>query len=287
MLAPSDLSSLHTMRTEGFVELPYPDHLTRTIAIAVAAWKEFLALPDSIKKRFDYLPDTGNSGSGYEFPDAAKKDFKHVFHTKVKDAAWLYDQARRVGRDEATVLVSSSLKAIEELIPFVAEFCGRLEREFDVGTFRDDFLADTKECILRHLFYPPGVERDAGYHIAKRHVDKGGFTLHNWESHPGVERLTFDRKWVPFPTRKGMAVMFGSFRLQHRSKNVLKGLDHRVVLVPEAVRTGRHSTVFFSNFLNSPYYNKRKYGPMQDLPEGFTYDVSLEQLNAYFAPYEK
>lgn len=285
MLAP-DLS-LSTMRTEGFAELDYPAELEQAIAVAVAAWKGFLALPDNVKKRFGYLPDTGNSGAGYEFPDPTKKDYKHVFHSKLKDRAWLFDQAKFVGRDEAKVLVATSLAAIERLKPFVAEFCGHLEREFDLGPFREDFLADTEECILRHLFYPPGV-REVGDLIAKRHVDKGGFTLHNWESHRGVERLTLDtREWVSFPTRKGKAVMFGSFRLQQRSRNVLKGLDHRVVLMPEAVLTGRHSTVFFANFRNSPYFDKRKFGPMQDLPEGFTYDLTLKELDEFFAPYEK
>ena len=209
-----------------------------------------------------------------------------MFHTKLKDKEWLRDQARRVGRDEATTLVATSIEAIKELEPFVAEFCERLERRFDLGAFREDFLADIHEAILRHLFYPPGA-RQAGEEIAVQHVDKGGFTLHNWESHPGVERLTLDTKeWVPFPTRKGKAVMFGSLRLQHRARNKLKGLCHRVVLRPEAVETGRYSTVFFSNFRHSPYYNKRALGSTQERPLGFNYDISWEDFEKLFAAYE-
>jgi len=284
MLAP-DLS-LETLRTDFFATLHYPPETKAAIAQAVDAWKEFLALPDNIKKRFGYLEDTGNSGSGYEFPSLAKKDYKHVFHTKLKDRAWLYDQARFVGRDEAKILVATSLAAIEAVRPMVEEFCRRLEREFDVGSFREDFLADVHESILRHLFYPPGA-RALGEEIAVPHADKGGFSLHNWESHGGVERLTTDGRWVPFPVAEGEAVVFGSLRLQHRTKNEVKGLYHRVVATERTIQYGRLATVFFANFRNSPYYDKKRLGSTQEQPLGFNYNVSWEEFQTYFASYDK
>lgn len=284
MLAP-DLS-LKTLRTDFYAALHYPPSAKAAIAEAVAAWKDFIALPDRVKKRFGYLADTGNSGSGYEFPDPLKKDFKHVFHTKLKDRAWLYDQARVVGRDEARVLVATSIGAIHAVRPVVEDFCERLEREFDVGAFKEDFLTDLNESILRHLFYPPGA-RALGEEIAVAHADKGGFTLHNWESHGGVERLTTDGQWVPFPVVEGQAVVFGSLRLQHRTKNEVKGLYHRVVATEETVAHGRWSTVFFSNFRNSPYYDKKRLGSTQEQPVGFNYHLSREEFEKYFAPYDK
>jgi hypothetical protein len=284
MLA-ADLS-LDTLRRDWYATLYYPPELKDRIAIAVAAWKDFLSLPQTARARFGYLPDTGNSGSGYELPSLDKKDFKHVFHAKLKDREWLIDQARRVGRDEALVLVHTSLEAVKRIVPFIAEFATRLEREFDVGAFREDFLADAHEAILRHLFYPPG-ERTLGREIAVQHVDKGGFTMHGWESHGGVERYTRDHTWVPFPVHTGEAVIFGSLRLQYRTKNEIKGICHRVVATPETLVHGRWSTVFFANFRNSPYYDKKRLGPTQGQEPGFNYDISWEDFQKFFAAYDK
>jgi hypothetical protein len=283
MLAPG--LSLDTLRTDWYATLHYPPELKARIAIAVQAWKDFVVLPAGSRRQFGYLEDTGNSGSGYEFPNASKKDYKHVFHAKLKDRAWLLEEARRVGRGEARTLVLASLEAIERLVPFIADFAERLEREFDVGQFREDFLSDQGESILRHLFYPPGA-RALGEEIAVQHVDKGGFTLHCWESHGGVERYTNNREWVPFPVHSGEAVVFGSLRLQHRTKNEVKGICHRVVALPETLSHGRWSTVFFSNFKNSPYYDKKRLGPTQGQEPGFNYDIPWEEFQKFFADYD-
>lgn len=271
------------MRTDGYAVMPYPEIIRlRMKRILNLAWAKFMKEPEEVLRKFPYLTDNpkGNSGSGLDGPGSSKSDpRKWIFHAKLCDGPWLRRTAREVS-PSAVFLVNESLTLLEELRPFIKEFGEALEREFDVGNFVRDLMVGYDECILRLLWYPPGYEP---YEIiAKQHIDKGGGTLHLAETCEGVERLTSDRRWVTFPVGDGQAVIFPALRMQHRTKCEVKGLCHRVVALPPAHQRGRASAVFFFNFEGTPYFDKGKFGSLQNQTEGFNYDMPFQELDKFF-----
>jgi isopenicillin N synthase-like dioxygenase len=122
-----------------------------------------------------------------------------------------------------------------------------------------------------------------GETFAHAHADRGGFTLHLYESAGGGEYLGFDKVWRPWPIGGEETIIFPSMVLQHRSKGRLKALCHRVVATEETSQHGRFSMVVFIDFHHSHRYSdavKR----LQDFEPGFNYDLSFSEFDKLFAP---
>lgn len=281
---PMTVLSVNQMRGDGFAVLPYPGHISPRLERVAKAWKKFTSLPCEVRTKLTYLPDNpqGNSGTGYEPPDPTKHDArKHTYHVQHRDAAWLLRKSR-AATPVATWLANESLELLEELKPYIGEFGSAFEREFNLDGFTDNLMRGFDEWILRLLWYPPGYA--PGEVIAKEHCDKGGGTLHLWETCPGVERLTFDTKeWVTFPVGNGESVVFSGMRMQYLTECATKALCHRVVATDEAAHEGRFSAVLFLNLDKVPYYDKARLGSTQSLPAGFNYDLPFAEFSQYFA----
>lgn len=273
--------SIDTLETDGFVSVPLSMPLQAHIDALSWTWRDFLRLPEEVRRQFPYLPDTTNSGSGYEPPDASKFDFKHVFHAQLKHETWLRDQAFLVGDRSARELVEDTLKLLHMLQPVLAEFTDALQQKYPVGSLTNDLFAGYSECIIRLLHYPGGVH-SVGEELAVQHVDKGAFTGHLYEDFPGVERLTRKLEWEPFPVHTGEALIFPAMRLQYRTKSQVKGLCHRVVAVEGAAEHGRNAMVLFGNFNGTPYYDKRRLGSMQGHGPGFNYEMPADEFEQLF-----
>jgi len=276
--------SVTQMRTDGFAALPCPLYVRPRLERVTKAWQKFTSLPRDVRTKLPYLPDnlTGNSGTGYEPPDPQKPDVrKHTYHVQHRDATWLIRKSREA-TPVATWLANESLALIEELKPYVNDFGDAFEREFKVPGFKDTVMQGFDEWILRLLWYPPGYQ--AGDLIAKDHCDKGGGTIHLFETSAGVERLTLDTKeWVPFPVGAGETAVFSGLRMQYVTSGESKALYHRVVATEETALYGRFSSVLFLNLAGVPYYDKSRLGSTQNLSAGFNYDMPFDEFMHYFA----
>jgi isopenicillin N synthase-like dioxygenase len=273
---------MQKLKTEGKVYVPYPSHLRVAMREAMERWEAFCALPVETKLLLGYTPDESQSGNGYECKMEKGKtlDLKENLHFRF---SW-YEEGLQRARNtapEAQALMES-LRVLPELIkPSLLEFAQAVEQTFGIRGFVDDVESSVPKLIIRLLHYFGDVELDEV--IAKPHIDKGGFTLHLWESAGGVEQLSFDKKdWRPIPVSHDEALFFPSSGMQHLLRNEVKALCHRVVATPESARFGRYSAVGFVDFRGNASYNKEKNGRLQDWPPGFNYDMPWEEFRKLF-----
>lgn len=272
---------IRELETRGFVRAPYPADLRAAVAEAVSAWQAFCALPEDIKKRIRYSGDLNVSGVGYELKleRGEFNDLKEDFHIRQTERDFLAGEAAKVGLVAERFL--ASVEALSSYIdPLVSSFAERVEDA--VGL--DGFAADTREKMPRALFRFLHYfgDRAPGELLAVPHVDKGGFTLHLHESHPGLEHLTYDGVWEPMDFSTGETAIIPAMRMQYRSENRLKATCHRVVANEETARIGRFSAVCFMDFSHTPFYDKAKHGRLQNMPAGFNYRMPFAEFAKLF-----
>jgi len=275
--------NVENLETEGKVYLPYPRALREAMGDAMARWEAFCALPLETKLSLGYTPDESQSGNGYECKTERGEtlDLKENLHFRLSWYETGCQKARATGSTAAVELIES-LQVLPGLIkPSLLEFAREVERTFNIREFADDVEASVPNLIIRLLHYFGDVSPDEV--IAKPHIDKGGFTLHLWESAGGVEQLSLDKKtWLPIPVSHEEALLFPSSGLQYLLRNKVKALCHRVVATPESARDGRYSSVGFVDFRGNASYNKSKYGRLQDRPAGFNYDMPWDEFRKLF-----
>jgi len=268
------------LETEGRVYVPYPPELRIGVEEAVGAWKEFCALPEEMKVRFSYDPDAKTSGNGYELKKGSSFDLKENVHLRVNAQEMLLERARAVDDVVAPRFVEKALALNGLMGPLLRAFAEGVEREYGIPGFADDVMAKQPDWLIRFLHY--FGDREPGEEIATPHTDKGGFTLHLYESAPGVERLTYDKKWVEMPLPGGKTVIIPGMGLQNRSRCRLKATCHRVVATEETAQTGRFSAVCFLNFRNARYFDKSRFGAQQEWAPGAFYDMPFEEFDTFF-----
>jgi isopenicillin N synthase-like dioxygenase len=125
-------------------------------------------------------------------------------------------------------------------------------------------------------------DREVGEEIATAHPDQSGFTPHLFESAPGLQRLTYDGRWVDMPVIEGGMVIIPAMQLQLRSEGTLRALCHRVVAVSETMDVGRYSAVCFVQLPRTPKYDKATQGRLQEKEPGFNYQMSYEEFSKLF-----
>jgi isopenicillin N synthase-like dioxygenase len=271
------------LRSDGKVYVPYPPELRSAMARAMDAWTVFCELPESIKTQFPYELDERVSGNGYELKTilGATLDRKEDFHLRLNAKDSLMGIAERIGSPEIQDFVVEALKLPDLIAPVLKNFAESIEKEFELVGFVEDVASAKPTLLLRFLHY--FGDSTVGEEIASPHIDKGGFTMHLYESDGGVEQLRqSDRIWVPIPVSHEQTVIFPSFGLQHKLKNEVKALCHRVIATKKSASKGRYSAVCFVDFRENKAFNKAKYGRLQDFPIGFNYDITWEEMEKLF-----
>jgi hypothetical protein len=275
--------NVDSLRTDGKVYIPYPSALRAAMREAMLSWQRFCNLPEEVKIRFEYSPDQAQSGNGYELKlDSGEKlDRKENFHFRLSALDELRVVAKQVEAQEALDLIES-LEVLPELIKVpLLDFAEAVESTFRVPGFKDDVQASIPELIIRLLHYFGEVQLHEV--IAQPHIDKGGFTLHLWESDGGVEQLSLDKKeWIPIPVSHDEALIFPASGLQHLLKSEVKALCHRVVSTITSAHAGRYSAVCFVDFRGNAHYDKRRHGRLQNREAGFNYDMSWDAFDDLF-----
>ncbi|HEY4488867.1 MAG TPA: 2OG-Fe(II) oxygenase family protein [Candidatus Paceibacterota bacterium] len=271
------------IENRGMVYVPYPSALRRAVLDAIAAWEAFCNLPEEVKLRFPYEPDKKQSGNGYELKKERGEtlDRKEDFHLRLSAHDELLTNARALGDERAEQFVEAALLLPDLIEPLLVSFAQEVEERYKVQGF-STAVADAKpEFLLRFLHYFGDCEPEEM--IGSPHVDKGGFTLHLYESDKGVEHLSTDKQsWIPMPLAHEDTVIFPALGLQQYLGSRVKALCHRIVATPECARQGRFSAVCFVDFRGARHYDKARHGRLQKFPPGFNYDMPAEQFNDLF-----
>ncbi len=160
------------------------------------------------------------------------------------------------------------------------DFARSVEEIFALKGFAQEVSESKDAWTFRYLHY--FGDRAVGDETALPHVDKGGFTLHLFESCPGLQYLNFDKTWQEMPVSDRETVIIPGLQLQFKSKNELKALCHRVVATEYSAEKGRYSMVCFIPLKQTLVYNKAGSGRTQEFAPGFNYEMSYEDISKIF-----
>ena len=276
----SDNSIKLKLQTDGFVNVPYPVAVRRMVMESLGLWEKFCSLPKETRRRFQYN-EAGGMGVGCEFKETpgAHLDIKENLQFTRGHQAWL-ETAAVLSDPIAVSLIRSSAELVHFVAPLVLDFARRLETEFDLKGLVQEVDEGQDSWFIRYLHYFGGTT--VGEEIAKSHADKSGFTLHLYESDPGLERLDYDLVWRDMPVSEGETVIIPNMQMQVRSRGQLKATWHRVVSTQETAKTGRFSMVAFIPLQHTPAYNKAGGGRLQTFAPGFNYDMPQDEFERLF-----
>ncbi|HUC31416.1 MAG TPA: 2OG-Fe(II) oxygenase family protein [Candidatus Paceibacterota bacterium] len=264
-------------------DIVYRPDLRAGVIAAVESWKAFCALPKETKQRFTYTEDQGAlDGSGYEIKEqkGSSLDLKENFHVTLRESERLTKLTQGVEVVQATRFIDDAEKLIKLATPIIQEFARGLGQALSLPTLEAEVMSGQQSWIFRYIHYFGG--RSVGDQTATPHADKSGFTLHLFESGPGLEYLGFDKQWRPMPVSDGQTAIISGMQLQFASENKIKALCHRVVATNESAVSGRYSVVCFIPLVNTKAYNKNGAGRLQEFAPGFNYEMPLAEFQKLF-----
>lgn len=159
------------------------------------------------------------------------------------------------------------------------EFAQKCEQEYDLQGFEAEVSRSVFFVRFIHYF----GDRELGAETATAHVDQSAFTLHLYESDPGLQCLTYDnKKWIDMPVSEGETVIIPAMQLQLRSKGELRALAHRVIATESTKKTGRFSAVCFIQLKDTAKYDKDRFGRLQEKNPGFNYEMPITEFSKMF-----
>ncbi len=274
------LFSVTDLETKGFLALPYPQDLREAVVNTIGTWQAFCDLPVTLKRALPY--SNAGAGVGYEFKDGPgpKDDHKENFDMTIAGQQWLENQAEHIRNHTALHFVRSALTLIGVMKPSIIKFAKECEKVFELKGFAEEVEDSEAAFFVRFIHY--FGERTVGEETATAHTDQSGFTLHLFESAPGLQCLTFEHEWIEMPVSEGETVIIPAMQMQLLSQGRLRALCHRVIATPETAAGGRYSAVCFVQLKNIPKYNKEKYGRLQEKVPGFNYQMSVGEFKQFF-----
>jgi len=233
----------------GFRNHGLPDAV---IAAAYAAFKQFFALPDEIKRRYrslgggqrGYTPFGIEQARDQDVPDL--KEFWHVGREMGAENPWPDILLPNVwpaevpGFRPASLALYAALDLLgSRILTLIARFLG-----LPPGWFEPHLRCGNS--ILRAIHYPP--IRDPGTHAvrAARHEDINLITLLIGSDEAGLEILARDGSWVPVTSIEGTIVVNIGDMMKRLTNDMLPSTPHRVVNPPGAGSAKpRYSIPFF------------------------------------------
>ncbi|PCI27589.1 hypothetical protein COB55_05490 [Candidatus Wolfebacteria bacterium] len=272
---PMETSSLSI--TDGATTIPYNPNLELAVSEAEQSWRSFCNLTLEQKKGFPYIENVG-----YEHKDESNgSDLKENFHVTIGALRRLAREMAKTNCPEATKFIASVTALAEFMEEAVREYCEFLEKKYEITGIADRILRNKGGWTFRFLHYFPGTT--SGKEIAAPHADKGGFTFHLRESTGGIQYLNPDKSWESIAVLEDETVLFSGMQMQFASAGKVIALCHRVVANEISEAEGRFSVVCFVDMANTPSYDKKTHGRMQDHEPGFNYEMSFEEFSKLFA----
>lgn len=271
---------IRNLQTKGQVTVSYPAAIRRVVERAVVSWKNFCFLPVKAKQAFPY--SNSGAGVGYELKlgTGPKADRKENFDVALIGKQWLGHQLEHNQSSIISEFVKDAVMLVESVRPLILDFARQVEESFHLEGFAEEIKESEEAFFIRFIHY--FGDREVGEEIAVAHTDQSGFTLHLFESAPGLQCLTFGGDWVEMAVSTGETVIIPAMQLQLRSGGELKALCHRVVATPETAPIGRYAAVCFVQLKKNPKYDKERWGRLQEKIPGFNYSLSMEELQNLF-----
>lgn len=270
----------HTLKEDGVKMVDYSPQLHDSVESAARLWQEFCALPQEVKQVFAGTDKQWTVG--YEAKDGSGQngDRKENFDFLVKATGDLRRAAETVDEPVARQFLSSVEVLGEQAKPMIEAFGRDLEADYGVDGFGDLAKKSAANAFFRFLHYPSG--QTVGGTIAEPHVDHSGFTFHLFETTDGCERLTRAREWKSLPVADGQAASFASMQTQLVTRGEIKALPHRVVANETSARMGRFAIVCFVALADTPSYDRKTHGRLQEMTPGFNYDMPYDEFKTLF-----
>ncbi|MEM9071484.1 MAG: 2-oxoglutarate and iron-dependent oxygenase domain-containing protein [Myxococcota bacterium] len=240
------------LRDLGFVAVEGYDIDSALFDETYAAFRDFFALPDDIKRTYEH-PETGRRRGYTSFgiehaKDNANPDLKEFFHVGRELPEGDPDRARlpiNVWPTEVATLKSRSM----ELYDALDRVAFQLLEAFSVylGETPDllPSMAKKGNTIQRIIHYPvcdgfdePGTMR------AAQHEDINLMTLLPPAEESGLELLTRDGKWMPIEAIPGQIIVDTGDMMKRITNDEIPATTHRVVN-PKGDPRPRYSMPFF------------------------------------------
>jgi isopenicillin N synthase-like dioxygenase len=220
------------------------------------SYRQFFALPDDIKKKYE-IPglagQRGYTGKGKEHAKGRStgdlKEFWHVGQEIEDDDPIGAEYPDNQWPEEVPEMKALSLEAYKRLeqagvymLRAIAQYLGLEEHYFDDKVHHGN-------SILRPIHYYPIENPDqvpADAVRAAEHGDINLITLLMGASAEGLQVLRRDGKWIPITALPEQLVVNVGDMLSRHTNNTLKSTIHRVVNPPkEKMGASRYSIPFF------------------------------------------
>ncbi len=240
----------------GFVAIKNHGLTDDLIQKLYESYRQFFALPDDIKKKYE-IPglagQRGYTGKGKEHAKGRStgdlKEFWHVGQEIEDDDPIGAEYPDNLWPEEVPEMKALSLEAYKRLeqagvymLRAIALFLGLEEHYFDDKVHHGN-------SILRPIHYYPIENPDqvpADAVRAAEHGDINLITLLMGASAEGLQVLRRDGKWIPITALPEQLVVNVGDMLSRHTNNTLKSTIHRVVNPPkEKMGASRYSIPFF------------------------------------------
>jgi len=237
----------------GFVAVKNHGITEQTIEELYSNTKEFFALPDDIKKKYEIPGLAGQRGYtsfGKEHAKGSKaadlKEFFQFGQTVVDGDPIASEYPPNVTVTEVISFTPNFFRAYRsfehsgsQLLKAIALYLGLDEQYFDPYVHNGN-------SILRAIHYPPIISEPRSAIRAEQHEDINLITLLIGASADGLEILSKQHEWVPVTSLPEQIVVNVGDMLQRLTNNKLKSTTHRVVNPPKKMwGTSRFSIPFF------------------------------------------
>lgn len=215
------------LRKQLYVDIDYPQHLTKAIG-TVEPWKQFCALPLEIKNKFEFLNHQDGADPGYRWRRRSEgREDKEYFH--------IYPNTFELAEKDGNAELVASTPAVKDFFTYAVEI-QKLAFDFALGIQKEmnkdipgltGLIEDGKmQSVLRFLHYTNDEKAEV---IADQHFDRSLFTLHLYESGPGLQFLNWDMEWTDAPIDVGKTVLFNGYRMEEFTQGKLQKTWHRVI----------------------------------------------------------
>ena len=218
-----------------------------------AASREFFALPEAIKRKYEVPGLAGQRG----YTSFGKE---HAKQSKVADLKEFFQIGQEVSDNDPIKAIYSSNVHVAE-IPNLTDLGIQLYKAFEKAgaellkaiaihlSLQESYFADkihNGNSILRSIFYPPITQEPNSAIRAEQHEDINLITLLVGASAGGLQLLTKDKEWMDIVPEEDEIVINVGDMLQRLTNNYLKSTTHRVVNPPrESWDLPRLSIPFF------------------------------------------
>lgn len=240
-------------REWGFAGISHHGIAQALIDDAYAAFRDFFALPDEVKRRY-HVPGQGGARGytpfGIETAKGSKhfdlKEFYHIGRELPDGSKYRDVMPPNVWPDEVPKFRDRGLALYNALDALGSRVLSALALHIGLP---QDFFADKTDfgnSILRPIHYPPITADDIPNVRAGAHGDINFITLLVGASTAGLEVQSTQGEWVPFTSEGDTIVVNIGDMLERLTNHVYPSTIHRVVNPPgDAARQPRYSVPFF------------------------------------------